>query len=103
MSEYKGLFLLAGLSEEEKKKIISCLPKAVKFKKGEMVYSPESFRRAVGFVESGLVTAVTNNSQQSIMKRIPAGSCFRGGGGFRHCPMHMSAPLRRRRTRKYAL
>ena len=28
MSEYKGLFLLAGLSEEEKKKIISCLPRA---------------------------------------------------------------------------
>ena len=82
MSEYKGLFLLAGLSEEEKKKIISCLPKAVKFKKGEMVYSPESFRRAVGFVESGLVTAVTNNSQQSIMKRIPAGSCFGAAAVF---------------------
>ena len=36
MSEYKGLFLLAGLSEEEKKKIISCLPSAVKFKMGEI-------------------------------------------------------------------
>ena len=54
----------------------------MKFKKGEMVYSPESFRRAVGFVESGLVTAVTNNSQQSIMKRIPAGSCFGAAAVF---------------------
>ena len=82
MSEYKGLFLLAGLSEEEKKKIISCLPRAVKFKKGETVYSPESFRRAVGFVKSGLVTAVTNNSQQMVMKRIYAGSCFGAAAVF---------------------
>ena len=82
MSEYEGLFLLGGLSEEERREIIACLPKAVKFKKGETVYSPESFRRAVGFVKSGLVTAVTNNSQQSIMKRIPAGSCFGAAAVF---------------------
>ena len=55
MSVYDGLFLLDGLQENEKREIISALPEAEKFKKGEIVYSPESFRRAVGFVESGLL------------------------------------------------
>ena len=82
MSEYDGLFLLDGLQENEKSEIISALPETVKFKKGEIVYSPESFRRAIGFVKSGSVSAVTNNSQQSIMKRIPAGSCFGAAAVF---------------------
>lgn len=82
MSVYDGLFLLDGLSEKEKCEIISVLPETVKFKKGEIVYSPESFRRAVGFVEIGSVTAVTNNSQQMVMKRIPAGSCFGAAAVF---------------------
>ena len=57
MSEYDGLFLLDGLQENEKSEIISALPETVKFKKGEIVYSPESFRRAIGFVKSGSVSA----------------------------------------------
>ena len=82
MSVYDGLFLLDGLQENEKREIISALPEAVKFKKGEIVYSPESFRRAIGFVKSGSVSAVTNNSQQMVMKRIYAGSCFGAAAVF---------------------
>lgn len=82
MSVYDGLFLLDGLQENEKREIISALPEAVKFKKGEIVYSPESFRRAIGFVKSGSVSAVTSNSQQMVMKRIYAGSCFGAAAVF---------------------
>lgn len=82
MSVYDGLFLLDGLQENEKREIISSLPETVKFKKGEIVYSPESFRRAIGFVKSGSVSAVTNNSQQMVMKRIYAGSCFGAAAVF---------------------
>lgn len=82
MSVYDGLFLLDGLQENEKREIISALPEAVKFKKGEIVYSPESFRSAIGFVKSGSVSAVTNNSQQMVMKRITAGSCFGAAAVF---------------------
>ncbi len=82
MSVYDGLFLLDGLRENEKHEIISALPETVKFKKGEIVYSPESFRRAIGFVKSGSVSAVTNNSQQMVMKRICAGSCFGAAAVF---------------------
>lgn len=82
MSVYDGLFLLDGLRENEKSEIISSLPETVKFKKGEIVYSPESFRRAIGFVKSGSVSAVTNNSQQMVMKRIYAGSCFGAAAVF---------------------
>ena len=78
MSVYDGLFLLDGLQENEKREIISALPEAEKFKKGEIVYSPESFRRAIGFVKS----AVTSNSQQMVMKRIYAGSCFGAAAVF---------------------
>lgn len=82
MSVYDGLFLLDGLQENEKREIISALPEAVKFKKGEIVYSPESFRRAIGFVKSGSVSAITNNSQQMVMKRIFVGNCFGAAAVF---------------------
>ncbi len=37
MSVYDSLFLLDGLTADEKKEIVSSLPPAVKFKKGEQI------------------------------------------------------------------
>lgn len=90
MSVYNGLFLLNGLSETEKKEIISSLPAVVNFKKGEIIYSPESFKHALGFIVSGCAVVVTDNSKRLVMKRLSAGSCFGAAAVFGNSGSYVS-------------
>lgn len=53
----KDLFLFKGLSKEETQSVISALPDAVTFQKGEEIYSQNEFRRALGVIESGSAEA----------------------------------------------
>lgn len=86
MSVYDSLFLLNGLPSDARPEIISNLPAAVNFKKGEIIYSPKCFKQALGFIVSGCAVVVTDNSKRLVMKRLDSGSCFGaaavfGGGG----------------------
>lgn len=82
MSVFGNLFLLNGLEEEDKEKVISSLPEAVKFKKGELIYSRNSFIKAVAVIVSGAAEAVTDNNRRLVMKRLNAGSCFGAAAVF---------------------
>ncbi len=53
----KNLFLFNGLSKEKIESVISSLPDAVTFKKGEEIYSQNEFRRALGVIVSGSAEA----------------------------------------------
>lgn len=70
------LFLLKGLSDLEKTKIISRFESPTSFKKGDIIYSADAFPCALGFVISGKAAAVTNNSDGIYMKSFTAGSVF---------------------------
>lgn len=82
MSVYDNLFLLDGLSNDEKEKIISSFPAAVKFKKGETIYSSLEFTRAIALVVSGKASAQTNNSHRVVMKKFLPGMCFGAAAVF---------------------
>ncbi len=55
------LFLFKGLSETEKEEIIALFPKPVVFKKGNIIYSQDSFKRALGYILSGKASAVNDS------------------------------------------
>lgn len=76
MNSLEKLFLFEGLTETEKKKILNSFEKPVAFKKGDVIYSAESFPNAIGFVVSGKAFAVTNNSHSLHMNSFENGACF---------------------------
>lgn len=82
MSVFDNLFLLEGLSPDDKKAIISLFDKPIIFKKGELIYSGDSFLRAIAVIVKGKAVAVTNNERKLIMKELPAGSCFGAAAVF---------------------
>lgn len=82
MSVYDSLFLFDGLNPEEIEEIISSLPLAVKFNKGELIYSSQSFTRAIALVISGAAKAETNNAHRVVMKRFLPGMCFGAAAVF---------------------
>ncbi len=79
---YKSLFLLDGLGEAEKEKIISSFPAPQSFKNGETIYSADGFFRAIGLLLSGSAVAVTDNKQKLVMNRFSAGMCFGAAAVF---------------------
>ena len=82
MSVYDSLFLLDGLSGEARDNIIRSFPEAVKFKKGETIYSEFNFSRAVALVLSGSAVAETNNANGVVMKKFLPGMCFGAAAVF---------------------
>lgn len=82
MSVYDSLFLFDGLNPEEIDEIIPSLPPAVKFNKGELIYSSQSFARAIALVISGAAKAETNNAHRVVMKRFLPGMCFGAAAVF---------------------
>ena len=82
MSVYDSLFLLDGLSDGEKEEIIASFPAAVKFNKGETIYSELNFSRAVALVISGGAVAATNNASGVVMKKFLPGMCFGAAAVF---------------------
>lgn len=82
MSAYDSLFLFDGLNPGEIDEIIPSLPPAVKFNKGELIYSSQSFTRAIALVISGAAKAETNNAHRVVMKRFLPGMCFGAAAVF---------------------
>lgn len=76
MQDLENLFLFNGLNDTEKKAIISDFDKTVKFKKGDVIYSQELFKNAIGYVVKGKATAVTNNDNHIHMRTFEKGTCF---------------------------
>lgn len=82
MSVYDSLFLFDGLSFGDREEIIRSFPEAVKFNKGETVYSEHNFSRAVALVISGSAVAETNNASGVVMKKFTPGMCFGAAAVF---------------------
>lgn len=82
MSVYETLFLLDGLTDAEKREIITSLPQPVKFGKGELIYSSVNFSNAIGFIVSGSAFAVTDNENRVVMKKFVPGMCFGAAAVF---------------------
>ena len=76
MQDLEKLFLFTGLNDTEIKAIISDFDKTVKFKKGDVIYSQELFKNAIGYVVKGKATAVTNNDNHIHMRSFEKGTCF---------------------------
>ena len=72
----KDIFLLKGLSEDEKEKIISMFSQSYKFKKGDMIYSADTFKLALGVILKGTASATSENSDSFFKKSFSTGSVF---------------------------
>lgn len=90
MSVFDNLFLLNGLSSDDKEAIISLFEETIIFKKGELIYSGDSFLRAIAVIVKGEAVAVTNNERKLVMKELPAGSCFGAAAVFGHNKSYVS-------------
>ena len=91
MSVFDNLFLLEGLPDNDKEKIISLFDKPILFKKGELIYSSDNFVRAIAVIVKGKAKAVTNNERQLVMKELPSGSCFGAAAVFGHNNSYVSS------------
>ena len=74
--DYSKLFLLKELSEDSVTAISSTFAPTQKFKKGEIIYSADTFKNAIGFVVSGSVVAVANNHNEILLKNFTQNMCF---------------------------
>lgn len=72
----KDIFLLRGLNENEKQKVISMFSKSSKFKKGDVIYSTNTFKSALGVILNGTACATAENSDGFFKKSFKAGSVF---------------------------
>ena len=70
------IFLLNGLSDNEKTEIISLFNESTIFKKGEVIYSANTYKNAIGYVISGTAEALSGNSDGVFMKNFTKGSVF---------------------------
>lgn len=74
--DFSNLFLFEGLSCESINAITSTFPKGQSFKKGDIIYSADTFKNAIGFVLTGSVVAVANNHNEVLLKNFTQNMCF---------------------------
>lgn len=72
----KELFLFNGLTVTDAEKAISLVQAPKHFKKGDVIYSAESFSHAIGYILSGKAVAVANNGSLLHMNTFEKGACF---------------------------
>jgi len=65
MYDVKNWFLLNNLSESDKTEIVKLFSEPKKYKKGEMIFTPDSFTKAVGLILSGKAEA----SDENVLKK----------------------------------
>lgn len=71
------IFLFRGMGEEETRELLRDLPLPRTYHKGEAIYTPQTFRRALGILLSGRAEAVrTTDGRRVLMNRFEPGSCF---------------------------
>ncbi len=73
---YSKLFIFKDVDSESIKAISKTFPQGQSFKKGEIIYSADTFKNAIGFVLSGKVVAVANNHNEILLKNFEANMCF---------------------------
>lgn len=93
MEEVKDLFLLDGLSQEDKEKIISYLAPPIKFSKYEVIYSADDFTTSLGLICKGKAFAVTNNGQGAFMKSFCSGEVFGAAAIFGNGQKYVSSVI----------
>lgn len=69
-------FLTKDLSEEECKLIEEMVSAPVFYKKGQLVYDEENYKRAIGVVKSGALTVKTNQGENVIIRSLKSGETF---------------------------
>ena len=74
--DYSKLFIFDGLDNESINSISLTFPKTQTFKKGEIIYSADTFKNAIGFVIEGSVVAVANNHNEILLKNFTQNMCF---------------------------
>jgi CRP-like cAMP-binding protein len=74
--DYSKLFIFSGLDDKSIKNISLTFPKTQTFKKGEIIYSADTFKNAIGFVINGSVVAVANNHNEVLLKNFAPNMCF---------------------------
>lgn len=79
MYNIENLFLFDGLSKEEKTAIFSDLNESKNFEKGQIIYSFESFKNAIGIFLSGRAEAVSDNV---LKKNFAEGDIFGAASVF---------------------
>lgn len=82
MNKYDKLFLLNGLTDDEKNTAISLFPTTKKISKGEKIYSTYNFSNALGYIISGNAIANFDNGGDIIMNRFSSGMCFGAAAVF---------------------
>ena len=73
---FEDLFLLKGLTEDEKQKIISLFETPQKYKNGDIIYSADGFVTALGILLKGSAVAFTNNTGGVLMRKFKTGDVF---------------------------
>ncbi len=71
-----NLFIFDGLSEQDTAQISALFPEPQRYKKGEVIYSGETFKNALGFVVKGTAVAVSNNDNKVYLKSFDQNMCF---------------------------
>ncbi len=79
---FKDFFLFKGLSAEEKAKIIAFFPQPLSFKKGDVIYSADKFKNALGLIVEGKASAVANNADGFYKKSFTKNSVFGAAAVF---------------------
>lgn len=87
----KNLFIFKNLKENEKAEIISLLEKPIFFKKGEIIYSKENFKKALGFIVSGKAVALCENSGQLFMNSFGRAETFGAASIFGENDFYVSS------------
>ena len=87
-----SLFLLQGLSEEERRTLWAGAPLPVRFEKGESIYSCHAFRRALGVMLQGeaQVWRAGEDGRRVVMNRLPAGRVFGAAALFGECEAYVT-------------
>ncbi len=72
------LFLLRGLTEEERDSLLEEAPLPIRFDKGESIYSSHSFRRALGLVLEGEAQVFRRDGEghRVVMNHLDPGNIF---------------------------
>ena len=72
----ENLFLFEGLSESQKEQVISLLNEPVSFEKGEIIYSADTYKGAIGIIIEGAASAIADNNQGLFKKSFSKGNVF---------------------------
>ncbi len=74
--KYSALFIFKGLQEQVIKEIVSKFTDIQKFKKGEIIYSKDFFKNALGFIIKGSAFAISNNNSKIHLQTFNENMCF---------------------------